>query len=144
LAGFVVNRLVHEYGIDLEITTLNRRGEVEPGQIRVQVKATDRLKRVTDGKQVVFRVKRADLLYWLNEPMPVILVVYDGKKDVAYWLYVQAYFANQPGFNLFAAGRELTIRIPTEQVVDMSAMRSFARFRDGVAMEMNKVPHAQD
>src|SRR6266404_3955568 len=83
LSGFVVNRVVHDYGIDLEITTFNRRGEVEPGKIWVQVKATDRLRLKSDESYLAYRVRRADLLYWLSEPLPVVLIVYDARQDRA-------------------------------------------------------------
>jgi hypothetical protein len=144
LAGFVIDKVAHDYGIDLEIRTFNRRGEVEQGKIPVQVKATDRLTLDSGKSSVACRIKRADLLYWLAEPLPVILVAYDARKDTAYWLYVQAYFAGQTGFHLFAAGREVTVRIPTNQVLDANAIRAFARFRDRILLQLDKVTHGQD
>jgi Domain of unknown function (DUF4365) len=62
------------------MTTYDRNGEVENGEVLYQLKATDRLKRTADGQTILFRVARADLRSWLGEPMPVILVVYDAGR----------------------------------------------------------------
>lgn len=98
LCGFTVERMVHDYGVDLEIFTFNRRGEIEEGKVLVQVKATERL-RITEGQaSFPFRILRSDLILWLAQPMPVILVVYDAAQDMAYWVYVQNDFAKRKGF----------------------------------------------
>ena len=41
LAGFAVQRIVRDYGIDLFLATYDHSGSVENGEIRVQLKATD-------------------------------------------------------------------------------------------------------
>jgi len=64
----------------------------------------------------------ADLELWLREPMPYILVVYDAQADVAYWLYVEAYFARLQDFNLDRMGRTVTVYIPKANVLDESAI----------------------
>ena len=135
---------MHDYGLDLEIFTFNREGEIDEGNIAIQVKAIDRL-RIQPGKaHFPFRVARADLVLWLAEPMPMILIVYDAAQDVAYWLYVQSHFAKQKDFNLFVAGKEVTVHVPTRQMVTPSAVRRFARFRDRVLEQTKAVSHDQD
>ena len=42
LAGFAVQRIVRDYGIDLFVATYDPSGEVENGEIRIQLKATER------------------------------------------------------------------------------------------------------
>lgn len=144
LCGFTVERMVHDYGVDLEVFTFNRQGEIEEGKILVQVKASDRL-RIQSGKtDFPQRIARADLVFWLAQPMPVILIVYDAAQDVAYWLYVQSHFARRKDFNLFAAGKELTIQIPTRQSLNANAFRRFARFRDRILEQVKEVIHDQD
>src|SRR5437867_4163638 len=91
LRGFAVNRLATDYGIDLSMLTYTDRGEVENGHILLQIKATDSLQILKVGPYISFRVEVADLKAWQDEWMPVILVVYDGQMDTAYWLYVQRY-----------------------------------------------------
>jgi Domain of unknown function (DUF4365) len=73
--SFAAERDRFDYGIDLTVKTFNRRGEVENGRIYFQLKATDRLKiRPTDGG-IPCRIERADLLHWLEEAFPVVLVL---------------------------------------------------------------------
>jgi hypothetical protein len=81
---------------------------------------------------------------WLAELFPVILIVYDARKEIGYWLYVQSYFRQLPGFNLFAAGETITVRIPVANVLSSSAVRQFGRFRAQVAAQIRRVTHAQD
>jgi Domain of unknown function (DUF4365) len=141
LCGFSVRYSKHDYGIDLWIATYNRLGEIENGEIRVQLKATDHLKIISGGQWVVFPVERRDLRHWLLEPMPIILVVYDAAVDLAYWLYVQAYFKSQPGFDLTKAGPKVTVRIPRSNIVNQAAMKKFAGFRDAILAQTKGVVH---
>jgi hypothetical protein len=142
--GFVVERVMHDYGIDLELFTFNRKGEIEEGKILVQVKASDRLKVHPEQATLPFRIERSDLVLWLAQPMPVILVMYNAPKDVAYWLYVQSHFRRWKGFNLFTAGRSVTVQVPVGNVLTRAAIRRFARFRDNVLEQMREVVHEQD
>lgn len=43
---------------------------------------------------------------------PVILVLYDGGRDRAYWLYVQEFFARYPTSELFVASDTLNVHVP--------------------------------
>jgi hypothetical protein len=73
--------------------------------------------------------------------MPVILVVYDARKEVAYRLYVQSHFRRLPGFNLFAASQRVMVQVPLANEVTTAAMRRFVRFRDRVLDQMREVIH---
>jgi Domain of unknown function (DUF4365) len=144
MAGFVVERIVHDYGIDLELLTFTADGEVEEGKILMQLKASDRMTIRTDRKTFPFRLERRDLVQWLAQPMPVILVIYDAAKERAFWLYLQDYFRKRSRFSLFTAGKTATVRIPTMNVVNVSAMGSFRRFRDNVLMQMRELIHGDE
>lgn len=141
LCGYSVERVIHDYGIDLWIATYNAQGEIESCEIRVQLKATDHLKVIENGRGVVLRVDRADLDYWLEQTMPVILVHFDAKSDIAYWLYVQAHFAGEKRRQLPKAGSRITIRLSTENTVDPAAIRRFAEYRDKVVAQTKGVIH---
>ena len=112
--------------------TYNERGEVENGRILFQVKATDVLPRLRDGQRLAFPLARGDLQHWLREPDPIILVLYDGRKDQAYWLYVQAYFETVRPLDLFTGPGRVTVHIPTSNRLNRRAMHRFRRFRDEV------------
>ena len=101
--------------------------------------------RVRPGQPTVaFRIDRRDLALWLRQLLPVVLIVYDGRKDIAYWLYVQSYFRRLPGFNLFAAGQTVTVHVPTANVVTPAAVRKFGRFRDQVIRQTREVIHDEE
>src|SRR5436309_12848243 len=79
LCGCCVQRMHSDYGYDLVMSTFNANGEIEAGIVYFQVKATDNLPLLADGKAVSWVVSRRDLRLWLGETFPVILVVYDGR-----------------------------------------------------------------
>jgi hypothetical protein len=141
LAGYTAERRVYDYGIDLTIATFDEEGNVEIGDILVQLKATDHLKLVARGQMVAFRVERADLRSWLPTPWPVILVVYDAAADVAYWVYIQEYFQQRPRFNPNRRSADVTIRIPTTNVVNTAAVHHFARCHNHLLAQMEGLEH---
>jgi hypothetical protein len=129
---FTAQRIERDYGVDLVLFTYDPAGQIENGYVLIQLKATDHLRVLQDGQAAAFVVERADLEHWLAEPFPVILIVYDAPADVAYWLYVQAYFAALPGSALERPSHTLTVHIPLSQVVNAEAIRKFARFKQRV------------
>lgn len=144
LCGFASEQVRHDYGIDLELFTFNKKGEIEEGKILVQLKATDCLNIRPNRASFGIRIERRDLVLWLAQPMPVILIVYDARKDRAYWLYVQSHFRKLKDFDLFRAGANVSVQVPVQNMVTTAAMRRFARFRDRVLEQMRKVIHDED
>jgi len=128
--GWTVERTRHDYGIDLCMDTYDANGEVENGRVTFQLKATDSLKRSADGAVVRIRLEWRDLLFWLNELQPVILVLYDARDDKSYWLYVQEYFRRQPWKERAGRTTTVTVGVPASNILDEAAVRLFARFRD--------------
>lgn len=136
LCGYTVEHPRSDYGYDLLLSTYDSNGEPENGEVRIQLKATDSLVLLKDKKFVSWRVLRSDLARWLQDPFPVILIVYDARNDCAYWLFVQRYFELIAGFNLFAAPITLSVKIPVENVLDQRALVLFSSFRDQMLQEM--------
>jgi Domain of unknown function (DUF4365) len=139
LCGFSVERIEHDYGIDLVIFTYDVNGEIENGQIYVQLKATDALRRIGDGSSIAFSLQRSDLELWLQEPMPWILIVYDAQANLAYWLYIQAYFERQFGFNLTQGGETVTVYLLTGNILSQEAIHQFARYKENVLTQVQGV-----
>jgi hypothetical protein len=137
--GFTAARIVHDYGLDLYMTTYGVNGEAESDWILFQVKATDHLMRTADGSAVTFRLERTDLNRWMTETYPVILVVYDARADRAYWLYVQASFAD--GRIRRGASQTVTVRIPVTNMLDESAIQKFAAAKAAIQRQMKEVRH---
>jgi hypothetical protein len=125
--GFSVERVQHDYGYDLTMTTYHSTGEVEPGPIYIQVKATDRLPRVRAGSTISWLVSRRDLKLWLNEAYPVVLVVYDGKRDNAYWINIQAHFSTGRAADLFADSETICVHLPVRNRLKSRTIRAIAR-----------------
>jgi hypothetical protein len=138
LCGFTVERSVHDYGIDVSIHTFDQRGEVENGEVLVQVKASDRVRWLAGGRHLSFRVEKSDLLHWLQEPLPVMLVVYDALADRAYYLPVQEYFEGILGFDVWQARPSVTVRIPRGNVLDPVAVRQVAATKNSLVSRMRE------
>jgi len=139
LCGYTAERVRLDYGIDLVVQTFNRRGEVESSRILFQLKATDRITTLASASAVSCRIEQANLVHWLEEPFPVVLVLYDAQNDAGYWLYVQNHFANLTGFDLARSGRRVTVVIPRSNVLDRKAMRRLARLKNAAARHYRKV-----
>ena len=127
--GFSADRVQHDYGYDLTMASYSDSGEFEPGAVYIQVKATDRLPQLADGRAIPWPVSRRDLKLWLAETYPVILVVYDGQRDRAFWIHIQAYFAERTP-ELFAGGETVSVRIPMSQRLNPRGIRAIARAKN--------------
>jgi hypothetical protein len=130
LCGYTAERVRLDYGIDLVVQTFNRHGEVESSRILFQLKATDRITTLAGADAVSCRIEQADLAHWLEEPFPVVLVLYDARMDTGYWLYVQQHFANLVGFDLARCGKRVTVAVPRSNVLDRKAVRALARVKN--------------
>jgi hypothetical protein len=135
LCGWTVQRIAPDYGIDLLMTTFDQRGEIETGQVRFQVKATDSLQVIARRKVIAFRLEWRDVVYWLNEWMPVILVVYDARKDRAWWLHLQDSLREESRRKGSRALTTLTVYIPLANVLNPAAIRHIATIRDAILAE---------
>jgi len=63
--------------------------------------------------------------------MPVILVIYDGQSDRAYWLFVQQYLdeKNVLGDDFLTEQDRVTVRIPIQNVLNPEAVGLFRQIR---------------
>jgi hypothetical protein len=130
LGAGTVERILHDYGLDLILFTSTPASEIESGNIFLQGKATEKVKWLRDGEMASFRVERADLVGWLRQLLPVVLIVYDATAARACWLHVQGYFAALPRFNLFRVGSKVTVHLDAKQVLEPASIRRFANLRD--------------
>lgn len=141
LCGFSVERVEHDYGIDLVLFTYDAKGEIENGQVFIQLKSTDSLRLLADQQTISFSIERSDLELWLKEPMPCMFVLYDAQADLAYWQYIQAYFETLPDFDLAQAGETVTIHLPEANLLDNDSIQRFAQYRDDVLRQLQGVIH---
>jgi Domain of unknown function (DUF4365) len=91
--GHTAERFLRDYGYDLQMTTYDNRGFVEPGLVYFQVKATEHLKKISE--EFVYDLDIRDYNLWTHEQTPVILVLYDVTRRKAYWQNIQSYFLKE-------------------------------------------------
>ena len=127
--AWVARRMYPDYGTDLLMETFNAQGEFENGFVLFQLKATDTLKVMARRQVIPVRLEWRDVLYWLNERDPGILIIYDAGEERAWWLHLQVALRAQ-----FQRSRrpkvKVTLRIPLENRLDETAIRHFAHLRD--------------
>lgn len=127
--GYTMHRIVHDYGLDAIITTYSKEGEFESAGVWLQIKATDNPRRLRDSS-IPISVERKHLLAWIRELYPVILVVYDGLGDRAFWLHIQGELAGGKIFELARLGAVATLHVPVNQVVNEAAIRQWRRLKE--------------
>jgi hypothetical protein len=132
LAGFAVDRVQQDYGTDLYVYTFDDAGGVETGHLLLQVKATDHLTLLSNQQTVAVRVERRDVDRWTGELLPVILIIYDALADVAYWLYVQSYFAGRPEGEHHIPGMSMTLHFSRADRLDASSFRQLATRKNAI------------
>lgn len=141
LNGHSSEVIVHDYGLDLLMFTYNGDGEIENGQVQIQIKATDNLAILKTSPAIAFRVEFAHLQAWKYEPWPVILIVYDTAGDGrAFWLYVQNY-VDQASNSIDIDNDQdtITLHIPLGNQLDAAAIERFRGFRDKVLARVQGV-----
>jgi hypothetical protein len=92
---------------------------------------------------ISFAVELTDLFYWYEDPLPIILVIYDAAtiEGKAYWVYIQNYI-KIPSIKekLNTVGRDsLTVHIPLKNQLNGVSIEQFRRFRDTVLAQVNGV-----
>lgn len=142
-AGFTIEAHHTDYGIDAHIETFDKDGAVENGLIFVQLKATDDIKnyRLENG-DISFPMDTRDLNYWVKEPYPAYLVVYDAKADLANWLYIQNHLMAQGIDPAALPTLSLSLRMPSAQIVVADTPAQWRRQKEQVISRMGENLHA--
>ncbi|WP_363266305.1 DUF4365 domain-containing protein [Sediminibacterium sp.] len=107
----------------------------------MQLKATDHIKLKITQKTITFPVDKRDLNLWLKQFDPVMLVVYDSKKNKSYWLYIQAYFASIKNFKLKSIGKSKSVSIPIKNVITRTAMQKFASYKQALYAQLKNIKY---
>ena len=134
--GFAAERPLHDYGFDLCMTTFAPDGGAEPGNVWFQLKATDTLPVMQDGRTISFPLRWEDIALWREEPMPVILVIYDAAQEIAYWLYTQALFEADNRFQGTGSGT-VTVHVSRDNILDEQTIHRFRQFKQNILDQMH-------
>ena len=114
LDGHTSDRVFADYGYDLIIRTFDSDGHLEPGYIAVQVKSSEAPNYSQAGDFVTVRVDERDDVAWREDPFPVALILYDAKKEEAFYVHYQS----------VPPLPRRSVRIPTTNRFDVSAVQS--------------------
>lgn len=141
--GFTMEGVVSDYGYDATVFTFDRSGQMENGNIYVQLKATEAIKLSVNGRTVRFSISKKDLNLWQDEFMPVYLVVFDVRRGVAYWVYLQQYLEKN-GISAARLTKSLTVKIDVRNVVDAKAIHGWRADKQKIVTQLKKkkVKHA--
>ena len=120
-SGHSLRRPSRDYGIDVTMFHFSESGELENGEVRFQLKATDSLKLVSNGEFATVRLKTGDIQYWSMELYPFILVLYDAKSKCAFWIEVKEMM--KQSLDLDQATE--TVRIPVGNELSCQAIEFF-------------------
>jgi hypothetical protein len=112
----------HDYGIDMSLHSFDDHGEVEQGEIGIQIKATDRPKFVAGRKAVAVRVERRDLWAWLESHTPVLLILYDAGAERAHWILIEEYLEDRRELLVGPGTGRVTVHLPVESVFNVGAV----------------------
>jgi Domain of unknown function (DUF4365) len=128
-AQCTLQRQYYDYGYDAFINTYNEHGEYENGVIQVQLKSTDKLKLSEERQVILFDLSKRDLELWLYSNSPVLLVVYDAVKEVAYWVDLLDYFQKNRA-NLKKVNKFVRVYIPYDHVLTAQTIQTFRNLKN--------------
>ena len=118
-----------EYGIDAWMFHFSPEGHTESGHVFFQLKATDNVRFVDSDRSVIVRVETAHLRdWWYTKHHPVILVLYDARKDRAFWLDIQQHCDELNETNpskLELDAETITLRMPNKNRLTLRAVDQF-------------------
>jgi hypothetical protein len=120
-------RVEKDYGYDLQMMTYNETGEIENGLIYLQLKATDKIKVLSNGETISFVLESKDIELWYNEIYPVYVILYDALVEEGYWINIRKYMNN----NKIDVERQilvqdsLTVHFKRSQTLDSEAIELF-------------------
>ena len=129
LADCTMQRQYYDYGYDAFINTYNQNGEFENGIIQIQLKSTDYLKFSEEKQAILFDLDQRDLELWLNSHEPVIFIVYDAQKRLAYWVDLLDYFQINRD-KLKKVNKFVRIYIPFENVLTDKTIQKFRQIKN--------------
>jgi Domain of unknown function (DUF4365) len=117
-AGYTMGVTKADYGYDGIVFTFDGNGEIENGNIFIQLKATDSISRHQRQNGLTFSVSKKDINLWYDEPFPVYFVLFDAKAERAYWVYFQKYLIEKDITPVTVKNNSLAIQIDDKSVYD--------------------------
>jgi len=129
VARCTLQRYQPDYSYDASIHTIQRNGEVENGEIFIQLKSTDKIKFANKRKAFTYDLSKRDLELWLSNILPVILILYNAKNDKAYYLELREYFRKNR-ISLKKINKFIRVYIPPENVFNPEAVKKLRSIKN--------------
>jgi len=129
---------LREYGCDATMFHFAANGEIEDGEVRFQIKATDVIRRIHDGRSVVCRVETAHVRYWYWQTIPFVLVQYDAASNRGYWVHLQPYVDSHARL-LSRQRKSVSLHLPVSNVLTVRAIDRFRQISLDIADRRRKV-----
>jgi hypothetical protein len=122
--GWTVERLEADYNEDF-LVRIFEAGRTTPWSFFVQSKATDRIGkfRMNDGRYLTLRLHSKHVRHWTRFAEPVVLTVYDAKKDVTYWEAIQSHLESTGDPDASSNKSTMAVRVPTDNLLDSDGLR---------------------
>lgn len=122
LAGFTMySNASNDYGIDGYIQTFRPSGEIDNKTVDFQLKSTDNMRFIASKQAYAFDLSVEDLEFWLSKDRPIVLVLYDAQKDVAYYIDLTVYFIKNKE-SLAEINKFVRIYLPIYQVFNQQTV----------------------
>jgi hypothetical protein len=119
--GWTVEDLAKDYGEDLLVRIFDQ-GAATPYSFFVQAKATDRIASYIRQGSIAFPIETGHLRHWVRFSEPVILTVWDSKRDVTYWVCVQDAVDRMGISNANCKKKRLSVAIPRANQLDADGL----------------------
>ncbi len=121
--GHTAERIWYDYGYDLAMRTFDDQGYIEPDSILFQIKAQENLD--LSRSVVCIDLNIRDYNLWINEQLPVIVILYDVSQALAYWVYFQGYFHADSTHRPKPGAKWIRVQIDRANLLDRMAIRYF-------------------
>ncbi len=139
--GYTLEATQSDYGYDALLFTYSDSGEVENGNIFVQLKATDHISKYRKRKSFSFSVGKKDVDLWQDEPFPVYLILFDASAEAAYWLYFQKYLQINGVRASGIKGNSISIEMDAAQIVDENSVHGWRADKSEVLAQIGSMKH---
>jgi hypothetical protein len=70
---------------------------------------------------------------------PVILIVYDGENDKAYWVHIQAYMSGRRTPELFGTRGTVNVRVSMVSKFNRRAIRAIAKRKNHIHQQIRRM-----
>jgi hypothetical protein len=141
-AGFTAQRTVVDYGFDLWMETFDEEGGIESDYIRLQVKASDKLREYELAQKGVFsfQISASDYDYWKGSLLPVLFILYDAKLGEAYWMEIHDFAQSQ---SEPIKGQSVQMHAPRHQIFGVQTLYLMRERKLEILHQSRKTKHAE-